>query len=228
MSGSADKPRVHPIRTRVRQRLWDAHSSGWDQIRSEPANQAQMTAVLEDFADRLPPGGTVVDVGCGTGQHAVGLALRGFHVIAIDYAPAMLARARTHARAQSATIEFREFDLNEYLPFAAETLDGALCVSVIQVIDQPTRLLGQLREALRPGCHVLIESVRYLGALSRGDHLGARDRIINGAKKLAAKVPGAVKQYQLDDVTELFLSVGLEVTATHVYEQTFTATARRT
>ncbi|MDQ6852841.1 MAG: hypothetical protein M3046_03960 [Actinomycetota bacterium] len=107
-------------------------------------------------------------------------------------------------------------------------LDGALCVSVMQVVDQPTRLLGQLRGALRPGGHVLIESVRHLGALSRGDRLGARDRIINGAKKLAAKVPGAVKQYQLDDVAELCVSVGLEVTATHVYEPTFTVTARQT
>jgi SAM-dependent methyltransferase len=187
-----------------------------------------MIAVVEEFTARLPLGGTVADLGCGTGQHAVALALRGFNVIAVDYAPAMLARARTHARAQSATIEFRELDLNEALPFAAETLDGALCVSVMQVVDQPTRLLGRIREALRPGGYVLIESVRYPGALSRGHHLGVRDRIINGAKKLAAKVPGAVKQYQLDDVVELCVSVGLEVTATHVYERTFTATARRT
>jgi SAM-dependent methyltransferase len=187
-----------------------------------------MIAVVEEFAGRLPPGGTVADLGCGTGQHAVALALRGFNVVAVDFAPAMLARARTHARAQSATIEFRRFDLNEDLPFAAETLDGALCVSVMQVVDQPTRLLGQIREALRPGGYVLIESVRYPGALSCGDHLGARDRIINGAKKLAAKMPGAVRRYQLDDVAHLCVSVGLEVTATHVYEPTFTATARRT
>jgi 2-polyprenyl-3-methyl-5-hydroxy-6-metoxy-1,4-benzoquinol methylase len=187
-----------------------------------------MIAVVEEFAGRLPPGGTVADLGCGTGQHAVALALRGFNMIAVDYAPAMLARARTYARVQSATVEFRELDLNEDLLFAAETLDGALCVSVMQVVDQPTRLLGQIREALRPGGYVLIESVRHLGALSCGDHLGARDRIINGAKKLAAKVPGAVKQYQLDDVAQLCISAGLEVMATNVYESTFTATARRT
>src|SRR5262245_18030256 len=141
-------------------------------MRSEAANRAQMISVVEEFIGQLPPGGTVADLGCGTGQHAVALALRGFNVIAVDYAPAMLARARTHARAQSATIEFRELDLNEDLPFAAETLDGALCVSVLQVVDQPARLLGQIREALRPGGCVLIESVRYSGALSRGDHLG--------------------------------------------------------
>lgn len=70
--------------------------------------------------------------------------------------------------------------------------------------------------------------MRHSGALSRGDHLGGGDRIINGAKKLAARVPGAVKQYKLDDVAELCHSVGLEVTAMHVYEPTFTVTARRT
>jgi ubiquinone/menaquinone biosynthesis C-methylase UbiE len=56
-----------------------------------------MIAVVEEFAGPLPPGGTVADLGCGTGQHAVALGLRGVNVIAVDYAPAILARARTHA-----------------------------------------------------------------------------------------------------------------------------------
>ena len=111
-------------------------------------------------------------------------------MIAIDYSPAMLARARAHARGRSAPVDFRACDLNEGLPFAAETLDGALCVSVIQAVGDPLRLLRQLRVAFRPGGHVLIESVRYLGALSRGEHLSGRDRIINRTKKLVAKIPG--------------------------------------
>jgi SAM-dependent methyltransferase len=196
-------------------------------MRSDPANRAQMTTVVDRFAGRLPPGGTIADLGCGTGQHAIELALRGFDVIAIDYAPAMLARARAHARGRSASVDFRACDLNEGLPFAAETLDGALCVSVIQAVGDPLSLLGQLRDALRPGGHALIESVRYLGALSRGEHLSGCDQVINGAKKLVAKIPGVVMQYQPEDVAELCVLAGLEVTATHVYDATFTMTARR-
>jgi SAM-dependent methyltransferase len=186
-----------------------------------------MTTVVERFASRLPSGGTVADLGCGTGQHAIEFALRGFHVVAIDYAPAMLERARAHAREGSAPVDFRTCDLNEGLPFAAETLDGALCVSVIQAVRDPLRLLGQLRLALRPGGHVLIEAVRYLGALSGGEHLSGRDQLVNRVKKLAAKVPGAVKQYQPENVADLCVRAGFDVVGAHVYNATFTATARR-
>jgi SAM-dependent methyltransferase len=217
---------VNAIRSRLQRQFWDAHSRGWDRIRSDAANRARLTAVVDRFAGQLPSGGKVADLGCGTGHYAVELAVRGFEVIAIDYAPAMLARARIHAHERSAPIEFRACDLNEDLPIAAETLDGALCVSLIQVVDDPRRLLARLRVALRPGGLVLIESVRHLGALSPGEHLSGVDQIINRVKKLVAKVPGAVKDYKPEDVTELCVSAGLQVAGTHVYDATFTTTAR--
>jgi 2-polyprenyl-3-methyl-5-hydroxy-6-metoxy-1,4-benzoquinol methylase len=36
----------------------------------------------------------VADVGCGTGRHAVRLAMQGAHVTALDFSPGMLAAAR--------------------------------------------------------------------------------------------------------------------------------------
>jgi 2-polyprenyl-3-methyl-5-hydroxy-6-metoxy-1,4-benzoquinol methylase len=37
---------------------------------------------------------TVLDIGCGTGRHAIRLAARGAIVHALDFSPAMLERAR--------------------------------------------------------------------------------------------------------------------------------------
>jgi ubiquinone/menaquinone biosynthesis C-methylase UbiE len=46
---------------------------------------------------------TVLDLGCGTGRHAVWLAAAGASVQALDFSEAMLARARTKAGAAGGT-----------------------------------------------------------------------------------------------------------------------------
>lgn len=215
------------IRGRVRRHFWDAHSAGWDKMRSEPDVHAQIVSVIDAFTRRLHPGGTVADLGCGTGQHAIELAARGFEVIAVDYSPGMLARAREHARDASVRIDFRAADLNEDLPFGSDALDGALCVSSLQLVDEPTHLLTQLHHAVRAGGVVLIESVRHLGALSRGAQLRGRDKVLNSAKKLLANVPGLVKIFNADDIAKLCEAAQLEIVSTDFYDDTFAVTAFR-
>ena len=60
----------------------------------EPAGAAAAFAAL---LDGLPAGARVLDCAAGTGELAVGLALRGFDVTASDASPAMIARARALA-----------------------------------------------------------------------------------------------------------------------------------
>lgn len=48
---------------------------------------------LDAFLDRLPPGGRVLELGCGGGQDAAQIAARGFSVDATDATPAMVAKA---------------------------------------------------------------------------------------------------------------------------------------
>jgi SAM-dependent methyltransferase len=45
----------------------------------------------------LKRGAAILDVGCGTGRHAVELARRGFAVTGVDLSSGMLAKARKHA-----------------------------------------------------------------------------------------------------------------------------------
>lgn len=49
---------------------------------------------IDTYAGLVPPGGTVLELGAGTGRIALALAQRGFRVTGVDIAPAMLARAR--------------------------------------------------------------------------------------------------------------------------------------
>jgi SAM-dependent methyltransferase len=55
---------------------------------------ATLEGDVELYAGLAPPGGTFLELGCGTGRLAVALARRGFQVEGVDLAPAMLEQAQ--------------------------------------------------------------------------------------------------------------------------------------
>ena len=61
-------------------------------------------AAFASVADELPPGARVLDCAAGTGQLAVGLALRGFAVTATDASAGMIERTRALAAEHGAAV----------------------------------------------------------------------------------------------------------------------------
>jgi 2-polyprenyl-3-methyl-5-hydroxy-6-metoxy-1,4-benzoquinol methylase len=61
----------------------------------------------------------ILDVGCGTGRHAIELALRGYNLTGIDLSESMLQKAEEKAAAQNVRIDFRQHDARN-LPFEKE------------------------------------------------------------------------------------------------------------
>jgi ubiquinone/menaquinone biosynthesis C-methylase UbiE len=73
------------------------------------------------------PGMKILDVGCGTGRHAINLAAKGYiHITGIDLSPGMISAAQKAAKKNRANIDFRICDARE-LPFNSE-FDAALCL----------------------------------------------------------------------------------------------------
>ncbi len=69
----------------------------------------------------------IIDVGCGTGRHAINLATRGYkNITGIDLSPGMIRAAREVAKEKNVSIDFRVCDARE-LPFENE-FDAALCL----------------------------------------------------------------------------------------------------
>ena len=61
----------------------------------------------------------ILDIGCGTGRHAIELTTRGYNVVGIDLSKSQLERAREKASAENLTIVFEQHDARN-LPFKAE------------------------------------------------------------------------------------------------------------
>jgi 2-polyprenyl-3-methyl-5-hydroxy-6-metoxy-1,4-benzoquinol methylase len=61
----------------------------------------------------------ILDIGCGTGRHALELARRGYRVIGVDLSESMLRQARQKSGAQGLEVDFRQMDAR-YLDFEAE------------------------------------------------------------------------------------------------------------
>lgn len=107
-----------------------------------------------DFLRRLKhlvPRASLLDVGCGEGRHAIAAARMGFKVIAVDYEPLALRRARRLAGARrKRSVMFRKADVL-CLPFPESSFDIVLdcgCLHHQRKSDWPAykaSILGVLR-----------------------------------------------------------------------------------
>ena len=78
--------------------LYEEHAAAWDRMRGRDLFERPW---LDRFLARLPPGGAILDVGCGMGEPiARYLISRGFRVTGIDAAPSLIAMCRTRFPAQ--------------------------------------------------------------------------------------------------------------------------------
>lgn len=111
----------------------------------------------------------VVDLGAGTGTGTLTLARRfpGAEVVAVDASEGMLARLRDAAATAGVAARVRTVaaDLDGAWPAGVE-LDLAWAALSLHHVADPARLLGQVREALRPGGWLavteMVSATRYL------------------------------------------------------------------
>ncbi len=114
----------------------------------------------------------VLDVGCGTGRHALWLAAAGARVVALDFSDAMLQRARR--KAGTLDVDFRVHDLAAPLPFADRSFDRVVCGLVIDHIADLTGLFGQMHRVCRPTGTVVV-SVMHPAMMLLGVQARFRD-----------------------------------------------------
>jgi ubiquinone/menaquinone biosynthesis C-methylase UbiE len=107
----------------------------------------------------------IVDVGCGTGRHALRLAARGARVTAVDFSAGMLARARAKPGADE--VRFVEHDLARPLPFADASFDRVVCGLVVDHIAPLEPFFAELGRVCRPSGFAVV-SVMHPAMMLKG------------------------------------------------------------
>lgn len=98
---------------------------------------------------------TALDVGTGTGRHAIYLAQQGKRVSAIDVNEKMLSKAREKAGKEGLTIDFRLEDCSS-LSFSDNTFDLVICALALAHVENPAIPLKEFIRVLRPGGHLIV------------------------------------------------------------------------
>ncbi len=105
----------------------------------------------------------VLDLGCGTGEHARFLASRGFTVVGIDSSESMLAKARETGA--PAGVEFIEGDIAEVAALTHGHFGAALCLGNtlphLRELEALMRLLTGLRSRFAPGAPLVLQILNY-------------------------------------------------------------------
>jgi SAM-dependent methyltransferase len=95
-------------------------------------------------------GQTVLDVAAGNGNVSLAAARRWCDVVATDYVPALLDRARERAGAERLAMEFREADA-EALPFPDASFDVVVSTFGVMFTPNQERAAAEMVRVCRPG-----------------------------------------------------------------------------
>src|SRR5882757_8357397 len=130
------------------------YASAYDVMYADKNNAAECDAVSQ-LVERFGDGkvSRILDLGCGTGRHAVEFAARGFDVTGVDFSEAMLNRARIRPYAGGGALDFVQGDARTYR--AATPFDAVLMnfnvLGYMNSNDDFTAALATARANLREG-----------------------------------------------------------------------------
>ena len=143
----------------------------------ETAQARKYAWVAEQLA--VPPGGTVLDVGCGWGSNLLYLAeTTGAHLHGITLSAKQREYALERAGALGVADRVRVDRMHiEDLELAPESLDAVLFVGSIVHMDNREEIHGRVARALRPGGRLLISDC-FFPVEERGDRHSSATRYI--------------------------------------------------
>ncbi len=107
----------------------------------------------------------ILDIGCGTGRHAIELAKRGYRVTGFDLSEGQLRCARAKAAAAGVVVEFQRRDATQ--PHFVQEFDAAIlfCEGAFPLMETDEKNYSILRHAgaaLRPGGKLLLTTLNAL------------------------------------------------------------------
>jgi len=114
------------------------------------------------FARHPLGAGSILDLGCGTGEIAARLAemFPGASLVGVDLEEPHLERARAKCAPFGERVRFQTGDALA-LPFADDRFDLVVCRHVLQAVPDAARVLAEIKRVLRPGGRVHLIAEDY-------------------------------------------------------------------
>lgn len=142
---------------------WSDDDAFWEAM--EPALCARGRVALAEgdvaaivSALNVPTGGSVLDLGCGPGAHALAFAALGYLVSGVDRTRRLLTRAKASADARALQVEWVEADMRTFRRPAAFDLVCSLYTSFGYFDDRGNRqVLENILVSLKPGGVVVVD-----------------------------------------------------------------------
>jgi ubiquinone/menaquinone biosynthesis C-methylase UbiE len=154
------------------ERFFDGHAPKYMENPFTRDTLAEVSFLVDELS--LQPGDWILDVGCGTGRHAIELAKRGYQVTGVDISAGMLAQAQKAAAEAGVTIEWIQADAAQFS--ATRPCDAAICLcegafGLLNVGEDPAdhdlRILRNIYAALQPGGRLVLTTLNGLAKIRR-------------------------------------------------------------
>ncbi len=116
-------------------------------------------SIREDYIPMAPSSGSVLDVGCGTGDDVVNLyemvGPEG-RVVGIDYSAHLIVEAKARVEKAGMPVELYVGDAHELTQFGDNCFDATRSAAVFHHLESPEKALQAMIRVTKPGGSVVI------------------------------------------------------------------------
>lgn len=133
---------------------WDGIAEFWDDYMGEHSNRFHREIVRPKSEELLSvvEGQTILDIACGNGNFSRRLADLGAKIVAFDYSPKMIERAKLRSKDYLDRIKYQVVDATSYdslIELGIERYDGAVANMALMDIADITSLVRALQQLLK-------------------------------------------------------------------------------
>ena len=148
-----------------------------------------------------------VDAGCGTGTLSRWLAEQGCHVRGVDAAQEMVQIGASIAldKKYTGTLTLQCIETIATLPVSSGSLDGVLCSSVLEYVQNPDACLREFVRVLRPG-GLLLVSVPNAQSIARMGQAAIHRLGCSVGKRWFRFLDYSIHQYSVEQFIRLLSS----------------------
>ncbi len=166
---------------------FEALAARWWDPNGEFKSLHDINPLRLDFIDQRSPlrGKNVIDIGCGGGILAEGMAARGANVTGIDMAEAPLSVARLHLKESGLAATYLRTTAEQMAADEPGGYDVVTCMELLEHVPNPASSVQACAALVKPGGHVFFSTINrnpkswlfaivgaeyLLGLLPKGTH----------------------------------------------------------